>query len=112
MTLVNIGPFVEKTVPAALQITFVDSTGAAIPLTGLTVKFVYWPVNGTSGTERDGTLVDAANGVAKYAWVAGDMVAGSYQGRMYAYTGSTVRYSSDTYCWIVEDDPASPAAFS
>lgn len=111
----NIGPFVKENIPASLVVTFTDADGEPLNLTGYTVKFVYWLVGATSGTERSVTLTDAEAGVVTYSWVEADFAAaGSYQGRAWAYIGSgTVRrFPSDLYAWIVADDPAVPAAFT
>jgi len=104
MSLVNIGPFREKSVPAALQVTFTDSAGTALNITSMTVKFVYKPVNGADGdeTERTGSVVDGSSGIAKYVWVEADTTtAGSYRGVMWAYDADE-QYASDEYCWIVQ----------
>ena len=51
MTLVNVGPFREGTIPAALTVTITDSAGTAISVTGLTVKCMIRRVNATTADD-------------------------------------------------------------
>ena len=65
-----------------LQATLTDSAGAAVNLTGLTVRFHMRQVGSrTVKVNGAATLVTPASGVVKYTWAAVDTdTTGSYQG--------------------------------
>jgi hypothetical protein len=63
-----------------IQVTLTDSAGAAVNLTGLTVKFHMRALNSTTAkVNAAATLVTPASGIVKYTWVTADTdTAGSY----------------------------------
>ncbi len=77
-----------------LRLTVKDAAGAAVDVTGSTVKFSM--ANRSTGRQKvnEGpvTLIDAANGVVEYPWVAGDTdEAGEFQGAFeVTYSGGTI----------------------
>lgn len=100
----RLGPYQQGEIPAPLVVTFTDSAGTALNLTGYTAKFVYQQDAETAVT-RDATVTTAASGIVTYTWVAGDFTAaGDYKGAVWV-GNSTNRYASEPIIWRVEDPP-------
>lgn len=67
--VIQVGPYVvgEKMVP--LEYQYLDSTGAAINLTGYTAKFVFRETESSSSTTANAVISDAPNGKVTYTWL-------------------------------------------
>lgn len=65
----------------ALQVTLKDGDGNVVDFTGATVVFSMSAGGVVKVNEQAATSVDAANGVVKYSWAAGDTdTPGNYLG--------------------------------
>lgn len=105
MTATVIGPYHVGELPPLLTITFKDSTGLAISLTGYTAKFGYRKYAGSWTTLNATIDADQTNnkGQAHYTWVANDMAAsGDYEGEMWIGNANGVRYASIRLAWQVK----------
>lgn len=93
MSDVRIGPYVMGEKPAPLTYQFLDSTGAAINLTGYTAKFSYQEHDG-SATVAAATVSDPANGKVQYTFTGSEFAtAGRYRAQFWAGNG-TNRFAS------------------
>lgn len=105
VTPTTIGPFVAGEIPEPLAVTFNDSSGSGLAITGWTAKFVITAQDGTV-TTRNATI---SGSVATYVWVADDMdTAGWYLGTMWVGNGAN-RYASEQYEWTIVDQGTAPA---
>lgn len=92
---IEVGPFVAGEKVGELRYTFLDSAGAAIDLTGYTVKFHYQRHGGTA-TTGNGVLVTAASGIVGYTLAAADLAtAGVYKSHFEVGNGTNRYYSDD-----------------
>lgn len=110
-TAVTIGPYRQGEIPAPIVVTFKDSSGAAIDLTGYSAKWIYqrhtmsgWPDFTASDpavvTQTATVLNQTTNkGQVSYTFVAADFTtAGYYEGEMWVGNGAN-RFASIHYIW-------------
>jgi len=101
-----IGPYAVGETPDALQISFKNSGGDALDLTGYSLGFSIIRLDGDDpGGLAAGvsSLSDAANGVTQYQWDADDFLTeGHYRGVMWVTNGS-IRRASEIFEWYVRD---------
>jgi hypothetical protein len=92
----NIGPFVTGERPMPLLYQYQDSNGAALTLTGYTVKFIVRERDGAP-TTFNATLIDGPTGMVGYTWTGTEFpTPGNYLAEFWA--GNTVqRFAS----WLV-----------
>ena len=105
----TIGPFHVGEVPPQLTITFKDSAGAAISLTGYTAELAYrnyggaWVTRIGAGT---GVVIDADQvnnkGQVHYTWVAADFAsAGDFELEVWVGNAGTQRFDSQRFSYQV-----------
>lgn len=99
-----LGPYHVGEIPPQLTVTFNDSTGAAISLSGYTAQFSYRAYGGAWVTRT--ATVDAdqtgKKGQTHYTWVAGDFTAaGDYEGEVWVGNAGTNRFDSQRFNWQV-----------
>lgn len=111
MASITLGPYHVGEIPPTLTVTFKDSAGAAISLTGYTAEFAYRPYGGAWVTRIGsgaGATIDADQvnnkGQAHYVWVAADFAtAGDFEGEMWVgNTGGAQRFDSQRFAWQVK----------
>lgn len=115
-TETRIGPFAVGERPTDLLVTFQDSAGVALDLSGYdTFDTVITRVDeddiagqggGTTALNGDGT-----DGVVKYPWVGADhATAGFFRMQVWAGVAATPRlFASDVYAYYVEQVTAAPS---
>lgn len=93
MTKINIGPYVMGEKPAPLTYQFLDSTGAAIDLSGYTTKF-QWQEHDGPASSANAAVSEAASGKVTYTFAGTEfLTAGTYRAQFWAGNG-TNRYAS------------------
>jgi hypothetical protein len=99
--MITIGPYTQGEIPSPLTFQFLDSAGAAINLSGYTVKFLY-RVGSATAVTRDGALVSSGTtGIVSYTWVAADLAtAGNVTGE-FVVGNATNRYGSERLSWVI-----------
>jgi hypothetical protein len=107
----ELGPYRQGEVPPPEVLTFEDSTGAPIVLSGFSSKLEYKRWNSTTVIERSPSVASdqiANKGQATYSWVAADFAtAGDFEGEWWVGNG-TNRYASIKLRWFVEPAVAVP----
>jgi hypothetical protein len=81
-----------------------DADGTLVDLAGATVTFTMGAQPGTPTVAAAATIVDAANGVVEYNWVAADTaIAGNFFGEFQVVfaNGSIETFPNDTYIAIL-----------
>ena len=64
-----------------MRVALYDPNGAVVPLAGATVRFAMGVQPGAPLIAAAATVIDAANGIVEYQWVAGDTAtAGTFLG--------------------------------
>lgn len=109
MSATVIGPYHTGELPPQLTVTFKDSAGNPISLTGYTAEFAYRSYGGSWVTRigsGQGVVVDAdqvANkGQVHYTWVAADFAtAADMEGEMWVGNAGTQRFDSQRLRWQV-----------
>lgn len=96
----EIGPFVATELPGQVTHQFTDSAGAAINVTGFTVKFHYQRY-GASAVTRNGVLVTPASGLVGYTFILADLATAGVYKLMWEAGNGTVRYFSDPIVYRV-----------
>lgn len=113
-TIVDLGAFASGEVPPDLLITFKDSDGNAINISGFTTEIRIEEELGALVGTGVMTIVDAPGGQVSYGWVRGDMlVVGQYKVQAWVLEGvltTSKRYASDLYAYSVYDGPGVPPA--
>ena len=99
--MIEAGPFHAGEKPGQITYPFTDSTGAAINLTGFTVKFHYKRV-GASAVTRNGVLVTPASGLVGYTPVAADLETDGIYKAHFEVGNGTNRYLSDDIVYRVK----------
>jgi hypothetical protein len=56
----------------SIQVTLKDADSTVVSLEGATVRFIMKLVSGETKVDANMDIVDAANGLVQYDWVAGD----------------------------------------
>lgn len=105
MSATIIGPYKVGEVPPRLTLTFKDSAGLVISLTGYSAKFGYRRYGGSWTTVNATVDADQVTnkGQAYYQWVAGDMaIAGDWEGEMWVGNAGAQRYASIRLAWQVK----------
>lgn len=108
----TVGPFVEGEIPQPLTVTFEDSAGDTINLTGYTGELRYTlRSDGVDSTVvRAATIPTPPDGTVVVQWDAIDMlVEGEYIGQVWVGNGVS-RLASYLIRWIVLDSAVSPSA--
>lgn len=112
-TLLDLGTYVEGSIPPALVVTFEDENGAPLNLNAFELGKFECQRFGQPAVERAAVVSIASSGPtmgqATYAWVSGDMVAGTWLGEMWAIDTTTQRYVSRKLTWFVEPAVKVPA---
>lgn len=100
---VAIGPYVVGEKPNALTYQFQDANGAALDLTGYTIKFEMHEQFGATTTYSAAITGLATNGTVQYTWVGTEFpTPGHYRARFWA-GNSTQRYASVLITFDVAD---------
>jgi hypothetical protein len=101
-----IGPYVLGEKPTPLQISFTDSEGNALDLTGFTAEFEIIQLDGDTPAGMGAgvsSIPDEANGTTQYVWLEADFqTAGMFRGVMWVGDGSQ-RYASEFFEWFIRD---------
>jgi flagellar hook protein FlgE len=105
----TIGPYHAGELPPQLTVTFKDSSGNPINLSGYTAELAYRSYGGAWVTRLGagaGVAVDAdqvnSKGQVHYTWVAADMaIAGDYEGEVWVGNAGTQRFDSVRLAWQV-----------
>jgi len=110
MAVITLGPYHQGELPPNLTVTFKDSSGNAISLSGYTAEFAYrtyggaWVtrIGGGQGATVDGDQVNN-KGQTHYAWQAADFVtAGDFEGEFWVGNAGTQRFDSQRFAWQVK----------
>lgn len=107
MSKITLGPYVVGEKPSPLVYAFLDSTGAAINITGWTVKFQCQERFGSVfyGT---GTVANGPAGQAQYVFTGTEFpTAGTYRGQFWAGNG-TNRFASVDITFTVASSVGAP----
>ena len=110
MSAIVLGPYHAGEKPPQLTVTFKDSTGAPIDLTGYTAEFAYRSYGGTWVTRIGagaGVVVDADQATNKgqvhYTWQASDLAtAGDYESELWVGNATTQRFDSQRFAYQVK----------
>jgi len=118
---VTIGPYRAGEIPPPLVVTFKDSSGAAIDLSGYVARWIVqrhavsgWPDFNSADpaqlTNTANVLTQSTNkGQVQYTWVVADFTtAGFYEGEMWVGNGGN-RFASIRYMWQTVTAIAIPA---
>jgi hypothetical protein len=88
-----IGPYVTGEKPPTLSYTFLDSSGAAIDLTGYTAKFNIKERWGAA-TQYSATVATPASGIVTYAWTGAEFLTPGHYEAEFWVGNTTLRYDS------------------
>jgi BppU N-terminal domain len=104
----QIGPYKAGEIPAPIVVTFKDSAGQPLQLTGYTALWVFQHEEDTPVERTASLYTDGTDGKIVYTWQDGDMaLSGNYQAE--AWVGNNAnRFASVTYVYTVEDAVANP----
>ncbi len=114
LNIQRIGPYAVGEIPLPLVVTFKDSDGAVINLTGYNAETVIEGVDDTADLAPAGTtaVTNAAGGEVTYTWGESDfMTAGQYRLQMWVAidaSGSRVQLASDLFELFVRDGTSAP----
>lgn len=108
----RIGPYTTGESPITLEITFKDSLGVALNLTGYTAKFAIEKADGSGDVTPAGTptVADALNGKTDYDWDDADVATpGHFRAQMWVNNVITgVTLASDLFEYFVRDATTKP----
>ncbi len=107
----RIGPYTVGESPITLEITFKDSLGVVINLTGYTAKFAITKADGSGDVMAAGTatITDEAGGKTDYDWDNADIAKGHFRAQMWVNNASTnVTLASDLFEYFVRAGTTKP----
>lgn len=108
----RIGPYTIGESPITLEITFKDSLGVAINLTGYTAKFAITKADGSGTVVPAGTatITDPTGGKVDYDWDDADIAtAGHFRAQMWVNNTTTgVTLASDLFEYFVRAGTTKP----
>ncbi|MHA2248276.1 MAG: BppU family phage baseplate upper protein [Candidatus Hodarchaeales archaeon] len=99
--------FVVGDTGPAIACTYTDSAGAAIDVTGWTIKLHIKRPSTHTVLTITATLSDPSNGIFQFDWSAGDMIAGQGQQAEIEFTNLTpITFTSPLFLINVRDEIA------
>jgi hypothetical protein len=107
---VVLGPYHQNELPPQLTVTFKDSAGAAISLTGYTAELAYRNYGGAwvtrigsgAGVVIDADQVNAGKGQVHYTWVAADFASsGDFELEVWVGNAGTQRFDSQRFAYQI-----------
>lgn len=108
---IELGAFAAGEIPPPLVHAYTDFDGNVVDLTGfITLAFNVEATPAVTGPLGDGAIAffatDPTLGKVEYTWSSTDMAEpATYLAQMWVYNGSTGRYASDTFVYLVYDGP-------